>query len=472
MEYDILIKSATVLAPPPNEIISNPFVRRKLVEQLVDIGIFQGKIQALGPALKIQAKEVFDLKGLHVLPGIIDTQVHFREPGMSHKEDIESGSRAALLGGVTGFFEMPNTNPPTTTAAHHSEKIKLATNRSHVHFAFYLGASHDNLADIKQAAKLPNCPGIKIFMGSSTGSLLVSKPELLEEIVKICPLPMAVHCEDEERLLSRVSIATEGQHVLMHPRWRDPECSLMATKKIMSLIKKHGKQVHLLHLSSKEELNFLKSEKDLFSDTEKSKKSIQAGASFTTELLPNHLSFYSPDCYEKLGTKIQQNPPVREKIHFDRLWRAIEEGLIDVIGSDHAPHTLEEKARPYPSSPSGTPGVQTLLPVMLNHFQKKRLPLNKLVSMLTENPKCIFKIQNKGRIHVGADADLTVVDLNLEKKVETSWLASKSNWSPFEGETLKGWPRMVFLDGKLVMSDDKIIKPHQGRGFVFDHSTK
>lgn len=448
MSLDLVIKNAECLIPTSQDLGQ----RVSLKKQQLDIGIKNGKIAELGSIPAAKAAEVIDAKNLIVLPGIIDSQVHFREPGLIHKEDLESGTRGALMGGVATIFEMPNTSPSTTTKEHFQAKLDRAHNRAHTHYAFYMGASADNVDHLGELEKLPHCSGVKVFMGSSTGTLLVEDDSVLERILKNTQKRVIVHCEDEYRLRERKSLLQENPHVGLHPFWRDPVTSFNAVKRLVSLAEKHHRLVHVLHVTCQEEVEYLAQHKKTAS----------------VEVLPQHLTLHAPDCYEKWGTKAQQNPPIREQKHQEALWRALQAGVIDVIGSDHAPHTLEEKSRVYPGTPSGMPGVQTLVPVMLNHVNQAHLSLERFTEMVTENVRHIFKLQNKGRIQVGFDADFSFIDLKKERRIENSWIQSKSQWTVFDGMKVKGWPQRVILNGRTCMQDDQIVSPHHGQGVWFE----
>ncbi|MBK9321843.1 MAG: dihydroorotase [Bdellovibrionaceae bacterium] len=441
--FDLILKNATVLVPN--------FEGSGLHEEQLDLAISDGRIAKIAHQLNDSSTQVLNLKGLHILPGVIDSQVHFREPGMTHKEDLETGTRAAALGGVTTVFEMPNTNPPTTSQNSFENKVQCAKNRCHTHYAFYIGASSENADQLARLELLPHCSGVKIFMGSSTGNLLVDNDVILEKILRSGKRRVIVHSEDELRLRERRHIAESSGDVHMHPVWRDAESALISTKRLLHLARKTGRKVHVLHVSSGDEMNFLVGQKDFA----------------TVEVLPQHLTLYAPDCYDRLKNYAQQNPPIREKAHLDRIWKAIQDGTADVIGSDHAPHTREEKERPYPQSPSGMPGVQTLVPIMLNHVNSGRLSLSRFTEMVTENPRRIFGVKNKGRISLGYDADFTVVDLKKERTIENKWIASRCGWTPYDGMKVTGWPTHTILMGKTIMENDQIIAPHCGQGVDF-----
>lgn len=441
--FDLLIQGGTCLLPHSTS--------TGLIEQQADIGIIDGRIEKIATSLQGPALKTIKVTGLHVLPGVIDSQVHFREPGLTHKEDLESGTRAAILGGVTSIFEMPNTNPGTTTAEAFQDKLNRAKDRAHCNYAFFIGGAHDNVTNIAELELLPHCSGVKIFMGSSTGTLLVEDDETLEKILRQGHRRVIFHSEDEMRLRERKHIATEMADPHYHPVWRDVETAVNSTTRLLKLARKTGRKIHVLHVSTGEEMDLLKDQKDIA----------------TVEVLPQHLTLYAPDCYDKLGTYAQQNPPIREKRHMDRIWKAVLDGTVDVIGSDHAPHTKEEKDRPYPSSPSGVPGVQTLVPIMLNHVNEGRLSLIRFVEMVTANQARVFGIVNKGYLRPGFDADVTIVDLKKQKTIDNSWIASKCGWTPFHGMQVKGWMTHTIVGGKLVMENDEVILPSQGQPVNF-----
>ena len=425
--FDLVVRGGTVVTP------SGPAV--------ADLGVRDGRIAALGDLGGADAAATLDAAGLHVLPGVIDTQVHFREPGLEHKEDIAHGTKAAVLGGVTAIFEMPNTSPLTLGKADLEDKLARSAGRAWCDHAYFVGGSEDNVADLAALERLPGCAGVKVFMGSSTGSLLADKDELLARILANGRRRVAVHAEDEERLKERQHIAKEAGHPRAHPIWRDEETALRATTRIVRLGRAAGRPVHVLHITSAEELTFLAGHKDVA----------------TVETTLNHLTLAAPDCYERLGSRAQMNPPVRDARHRDALWRAIADGTVDVIGSDHAPHTLEEKARPYPSSPSGMPGVQTLLPLLLDHMNQGRLTLARLVDLTSAGPHRIFGIAGKGRIALGWDADLALVDLKAEREITDAWIASKCGWTPFAGMRVTGWPIATVVRGHVAMRDDEVL---------------
>jgi dihydroorotase len=435
MNFDLILRRGAVVTPSGTI--------------ATDIGVGGGRIAAIGDLRTASAAHQIDAAGLTVLPGIIDTQVHMREPGLEHKEDLATGTRAAALGGVTAVFEMPNTKPATTTDSALADKLKRAEGRAWVDHAFYLGAAADNVHHLAEWERLPGCAGVKVFMGSSTGSLLVADDATLARVLAAGRRRVAVHCEDDDRLTERKAIA--HGHPRTHPEWRDVETALKATRRLIALAEKAGRPVHVLHVTTAEEMEFLAAHKHLAS----------------VETSPQHLTLAAPECYERLGTYAQMNPPIREARHRDALWRAVADGVVDVLGSDHAPHTREEKDQPYPQSPSGMPGVQTLVPVMLDHVAAGRLTLERFVDLMCAGPARLFGIQGKGRIAVGHDADFTVVDLKAKREITNAWIASRCGWTPFDGMRVTGWPIMTVVRGMLVMRDDQILGEPCGRAVRF-----
>jgi dihydroorotase len=417
-----------------------------------DIGVTGGRIAALGALAGASAARTIDARNLAALPGVIDTQVHFREPGMEHKEDLASGTACAALGGVTAVFEMPNTRPSTTTAELLADKVKRAQGRVHCDIAFYVGATAENADHLGRLERLPGCCGVKLFMGSSTGDLLVADEVDLVRVLKGGRRRMAVHAEDDARLTARKAAITAGAHVRVHPEWRDVETALSATQRLLALARRYQRPVHVLHVTTAEEASLLARHKDVAS----------------MEVTPQHLTLTAPDCYDRLGTLAQMNPPIRDARHREALWRAVNEGVVDVIGSDHAPHTRAEKAQAYPASPSGMPGVQTLLPLMLDHMNSGRLTLQRLVELTSATAARLFGIKGKGRIAAGFDADLVLVDLKRRQRIEPAWLASKCGWSPFAGETVTGWPVMTLLRGDVAAREGELARQAKGRVLEFD----
>ncbi|AZU04880.1 dihydroorotase [Glycocaulis alkaliphilus] len=415
-----------------------------------DIGIRDGRFAAIGDLSAASAGEVIDAKGLHVLPGVIDTQVHFREPGLEWKEDLESGSRAAALGGVVCVFEMPNTNPATTTPELMADKVKRGTHRMHTDFAFYAGATKENVHLLREMELMAGCCGVKVFMGASTGDLLVDTDEGVAAVLNVIERRAAFHSEDEFRLADRRALARHGDWT-SHVEVRDDIAAMQSTQRLVRLAREAGKRIHVLHISTADEIDYLQHHKDVAS----------------VEVTPQHLTLAAPECYERLGAYAQMNPPVRNAKHREGLWRGVDQGIADILGSDHAPHTVEEKSKPYPASPSGMPGVQTLVPLMLDHVSKGRLTLERFVDLTSHGPQRVFGLANKGRIAAGYDADLTLVDLHAVRTIEESWLASRCGWSPFTGDTVTGWPMATIVRGKVVMRDDELVTPSTGEAARF-----
>ena len=414
-----------------------------------DIGVRDGWIAEIGSLSQAAAGERIDCRGLHVLPGVIDSQVHFREPGLVHKEDLETGSRAAVLGGVTAVFEMPNTDPLTTSADALSDKLVRAKGRMHCDFAFWVGGTHDNVANLPELERLPGAAGIKVFMGSSTGRLLVADDEGVLAVLKAIRRRAAFHSEDEARLNERKALRVPGDPS-SHPVWRDEMAALRSTERLIRLAREARAQVHVLHITTREEMKFLAGARDVAS----------------CEATPNHLTLSAED-YARLGTRIQMNPPVRGLEHREAIWRGLEQGVVDVLGSDHAPHTLEEKAKPYPESPSGMTGVQTLVPIMLDHVSAGRLSLERFVDLTSAGPQRLFGIVGKGRVAVGYDADFTIVDLKRRETISDSWIASRSQWTPYDGKTVTGWPVGTFVRGRRVMWEGELTAPPTGEAVRF-----
>ncbi|MFL2898812.1 MAG: dihydroorotase [Candidatus Pelagibacter sp.] len=414
-----------------------------------DISIKDGKIHSIGE-IASEAKEIFDAKDLIILPGCIDTQVHFREPGSTDTEDLHSGSRAAIVGGITALFEMPNTNPPTANKVEFQKKLDLAKNRMYSNYAFYFGATANNANDLADLKNLEGCCGIKLFAGSSTGNLLVAEEKDIEVVFQNSSKVVAVHSEDEAILNINKKLIKKGD-VHSHPIWRSEECAMSSTRRIVKIAERYNKKAHILHVTTKQEIDFLSQHK----------------GNITFEITPQHLTIYAPDCYNKLGTYAQMNPPIRDKSHYDRLWYAVRNDYNDTIGSDHAPHLKENKDKEYPNSPSGMPGVQTLLPVMLNHVNDGKLKLGQLVKLLCENPVKIFGIKNKGYIKKDYDADFTLVNLDKTIEIKNENIESKCGWSPFNGNKFKGTPVATIINGEIKMKDGKIIGDPTGKPLRF-----
>ena len=415
-----------------------------------DVAIKDERIVAIGDVSPGAAGARLDARGLTVLPGIIDTQVHFREPGHEEKEDLAHGSRSAVAGGVVAVFEMPNTNPPTTTPAALADKLDRARGMWCDH-AFFVGASDDNHGVLAELERHPGCCGVKIFMGSSTGSLLVADDAALASVLRSGRRRVAIHAEDEFRLAERRHIAIEEGHPRAHPVWRDVETALRATRRIVALARDVARPIHVLHVTTAEEIAFLGGAKDIA----------------TVEVLPQHLTLAAPECYERMGGFAQVNPPIRDARHRDALWHGIGQGIVDVVGSDHAPHTVAEKQRPYPDTPGGMPGVETMLPILLNHVAQRRLTLERLVDLLCYSPQRLYNIRGKGRIAVGYDGDLTLVDLKERHIISSVGQHAKCGWTAYDGMTVTGWPRAAVVRGNIAMRDGEISDEPVGRPVRF-----
>jgi len=414
-----------------------------------DVGLLDNKIKKIGK-IELNSSKVFDATGKVVLPGIIDTQTHFREPGSTDVEDLESGSRAAVLGGITSLFEMPNTNPPTSNLLEFDKKLQLAKNRMHSNYAFYIGATPDNIEQLSKLKDVEGCCGVKLFAGSSTGKLLVDKEADIEKVISNSDRIVSIHSEDEEILNLRKKFIKKN-NVHSHPEWRNVEVAISSTRRVVKIAERYNKKIHVLHVTTKEEVDFLAMHKK----------------NVTFEITPQHLTLFAPDCYNELGTYAQMNPPLRTKEHYDRLWVAIKNNIADVLGSDHAPHSKENKDKEYPNTPSGMPGVQTIFPVMLDHVNNGKLTLEQLIKLMCENPCRIFGIKNKGYIKEGYDADLTIADMNKEVTINNEMIASKCGWTPFNNYKVKGFPVGTIVNGVLVMSEGKIIEESKGKPLKF-----
>jgi len=407
-----------------------------------DIGIRGKLIAAIGDFSQATADNVVNARGLDILPGVVDTQVHFREPGFTEREDIESGTRSAVVGGVTTIFDMPNTKPPTTTAEALAGKVEASNGRAWANVGFFVGASPENVSELAQLENLPGSCGVKMFMGSSTGTLLVKDDETVINVLRNGKRRVAVHAEDEDRLVERKALLHSPANVREHPYWRDAEAAHLATRRLLSACDLTRRPVHILHVSTLNELETIR-------------KAKQAGLPVTCEVTPQHITLSAED-YDSLGTLLQMNPPIRAEEHRRALLVALEDGLFDVIGSDHAPHLLSDKEKPYPSSPSGMPGVQTLLPVMLDWVNRGHLSLQDLVKLVCERPCSIYGMLGRGHIAEGYAADITVIDLKKKFEITREWIQSKCGWSPFEGRTLTGKPIHVFVNGRQAVCDGEL----------------
>jgi dihydroorotase len=441
--FELIIRNANVLQPDGTTLAA-------------DVVCHEGRIEQITSTSDANSHETIDARGHLLLPGVIDPQVHFREPGATHKEDLSSGSRAAVRGGVTSYLEMPNCNPPTISQVELDWKLARAAQCSAANFGFFIGACEGNLTSLNTPQ--PAC-GIKIFMGSSTGDLLVDDERLLDTIFATGDRLIAVHAEDETRIRERTALFTGKEpnslSYEIHSQIRDTETALIATQRAIRLSNKYGRRLHILHLSTSKEVNFLRSEKP---------------PQVSCEVVPNHL-FLCSDDYSRLGSRAQMNPPVRDPENVSALWQGLSEGIIDIIATDHAPHTVEEKLQPYPLSPSGTPGVETSLPLMLTEMMSGRHTLQQIQEWMSCGPARLYGIPNKGLIAEGFDADLTLVDLETYRPVIDKEIFSRSRWSPYAGRQLTGWPIYTVVNGRVVFDHGKIRPGIYGRALTFTGAT-
>jgi dihydroorotase len=418
------------------------------VERL-DVLVEGGTIARIDPAIQTRADEVVLATGLHLLPGVIDDQVHFREPGLTHKEDLRTATRACAKGGVTTFLEMPNTVPPATTQALLDQKLALAAEKCLVNYGFYIGATCHNLNDLKTARRTP---GIKVFIGSSTGDLLVDDQQALERIFGETTLPITAHCEDESTIRANKSRFAATTDVADHSRIRDHQAAIVATRRAIDLAVRHCHRFHVLHVSTAAEVDLIAEHRDFV----------------TAEVCPHHL-FFNCDDYERLGTLVQMNPSLKTAADNTGLWRALLAGTIQVVATDHAPHTREEKDQPYPKSPSGLPAVENSLALLLNEVHRGRCTLPQVVSWMCDAPARVWDIARKGRIAEGYDADLVLVDLNKSATVKNADQETKCKWSPWDSVALTGWPVRTWVLGQEVFRDGRIDESIRGREAEFDH---
>ncbi|MBB3172947.1 dihydroorotase [Endobacter medicaginis] len=431
--YDLIIAGGTVVLP------------WGIVQ--TDLGIVDGRIASLSVGAADAAHERFDARHLHVLPGLIDPHVHLRDPGDASVESIPTGTRAALLGGITTVFDMPNTKPAITDAATLDWKRDYAPRESHTDFGIYVGATRANTPDLAEYEQGRGVCAIKLFAGSSTGDLMIEDDAGIEAVMRAGARRIAFHSEDEYRLQERRKLFSVGDAFDNHRIWRDEECAFLGTRRIMALARKTGRPAHILHVSTAEELDYLKDFRDIA----------------TCEVLVNHLTQIAPECYETLGALAVMNPPIRDRRHYEASWAAINDGTVDTIGSDHAPHPLSAKAKPWPETPAGLTGVQTLVPVMLDHVNAGRTSLGRMVDLMAAGPARVYGLQGKGRIAAGYDADFTIVDLGARRRITNDWIVTPAGWTPFDGMEVAGWPVAAVLRGRVAMCDDMIVGPPCGR---------
>ncbi|WLD12014.1 dihydroorotase [Planctellipticum variicoloris] len=415
----------------------------------VDLLLEDGRILAIDPPRTAAADEVIDATGLHVIPGVVDDQVHFRDPGLTHKEDLHTASRACAKGGVTSFLEMPNTKPTTTTVERLAEKLALAAGKSLVNYGFYIGATPENLAELQAVRRTP---GIKIFIGSSTGDLLVDQQPALERIFAETTLPICAHCEDESTVRANAAALGGGTELRDHSKIRDEKAAVIATTRALDLAYRHNHRFHVLHVSTAAELPIVRDHRKLI----------------TAEVCPHHLLF-NVDDYERLGTLVQMNPSIKTAADNAALWQGLLDGTIQVIATDHAPHTLEEKRQPYPKSPSGLPAVENSLALLLDRVHHGLCTLEQVVDWMCDAPARVWDLQRKGRIAKGYDADVVLVDLDRRQTIRNAEQETKARWSPWDGVTLTGWPVRTIVGGGTVFADGKIDDAARGTEIEYDH---
>jgi dihydroorotase len=432
----LLIRGARVLLPNGEFLVG-------------DVEIREGKILRVAPSIAAVGDREIEAKGLTLLPGVIDPQVHFREPGLEHKEDLFTASCACAKGGVTSFLEMPNTRPLTTTQAALDDKLSRAAEKCLVNYGFFIGATAENLPDLLSANPTP---GIKVFMGSMHGQLLVDGEATLEAIFAAGDRLIAVHAEDQARINQRRQEFAGINDVAVHSQIQDNQAALLATQLALKLSNKYQRRLHILHLSTGDEAELLRQEKPSW---------------VTAEVTPQHL-LLNTSAYEKIGSLAQMNPPLRDPRDNEILWQALLDGVIDFIATDHAPHTLAEKAQDYPNTPSGMPGVETSLPLMLTQAVQGRCTVAQVANWMSAAVAKAYKIPNKGKIAPGFDADLVLVDLDNYRLVVREEMVTKCGWSPFEGWNLTGWPVVTVVGGKVVFENGKLDTTVRGEALTFD----
>ena len=423
MNGRLLVQNATMVLP--NRIVEG------------DLRVSDGLIKTIAPFGGLQpeiGEQVIDGTGLHLLPGAIDPHVHFRDPGNTEKEDLESGSRAASAGGITSFLDMPNTSPNAINRSAIEAKIASAAKKSVTHHGFFIGATNSNISDLQSVEGMDGVCGIKIFMGSSTGDLLVHEQKYLENIFANTGGIIATHAEDEERLQSRIPKFEHRKDIAAHAECRDVECALIATKRAAALANDHDHRLHIVHLTSGKEADWLASNK---------------GDLITTEVCTQHLTFNQDDV-EKLGSRALMNPPIRYTEDRDKLWKRLKDGTIDCVVTDHAPHTLQAKSVGFPNAPAGMPGVETSLPLMLTHSVEGKCSVSDIVKWMCAGPAKVYGIKNKGSLVEGFDGDLTLVDLENNRVIQDSDTWTKVGWTPYAGMELTGWPIYTIVDGNIV----------------------
>ena len=410
-------------------------------EEAADIGVADGRIQAIGIGAEATADATIDASGLHVLPGLIDPHVHLRDPGDAAVETIPTGTRGAILGGLCAVFDMPNTTPSIIDAQTLAWKQAYVDQVAWGDMGLYVGGTRTNMPELAALEVQPGVCAIKIFAGSSTGELMIEDDESLERVMRAGRRRIAYHSEDEYRLQARKNMFKSGDPYASHMEWRDEETAFLGTRRLMALARKTDRPAHILHVSTAQELDYLRDFRDIA----------------TMEMLVNHLTQVAPDVYDRLGGFGVMNPPIRGQRHMDASWAAIRDGRVDTIGSDHAPHPRDRKRLPWPECPAGLTGVQTLVPVMLNHVNAGRLSLSRMVDLMCAGPARIYGVLGKGRLAAGYDADFTLVDMKKQRRIEESWIVSPCGWTPFAGMQITGWPVATIIRGKPVMREDEVL---------------
>jgi dihydroorotase len=416
-------------------------------ETSADIGVRDGRIAAIGTPADATAGQIIEATGLHVLPGLIDPHVHLRDPGDPAIESIPTGTKGAVLGGLTAVFDMPNTTPSITNAAQLAWKQGYAEQAAWCDMGLYVGGTKTNIPALASLEVQPGVCAIKVFAGSSTGDLMVEDDEHLEMLMRAGRRRISFHSEDEYRLQARKPLFKSGDPYRCHMEWRDVEAAFLGTRRLMALARKTGRPAHILHVSTEEELDYLKDYRDIA----------------TVEVLVNHLTQVAPDCYERLGGFGVMNPPIRDQRHMDAAWRAVADGTVDTIGSDHAPHPYAAKLKPWPEVPAGLTGVQTLVPIMLDHVNAGRLSLARMVDLMCAGPARVYGAVGKGRLAAGYDADFTLVDMKASRTIENKWIASPCGWTPFDGMRVTGWPMATIVRGHVVMREDEVLGAPVGK---------
>ena len=436
--YDLILRGGTVVLP--------------WGETRADVAVRAGKIATIGDLRTAEAAEVIDCAGLHVLPGLIDPHVHLRDPGDPAVETMGTGTKGAVLGGLTAVFDMPNTQPSITSAEQLGWKRGHIRETAYCDVGMYVGGARSNVGELGTLEREPNVCAIKVFAGSSTGDLMIEDDETLERVMRNGGRRIAYHSEDEYRLQARKPMFGQGGPHKLHAEWRDVECAFLGTRRLMALARKTNRPAHILHVSTAEELEYMKDFRDVG----------------TVEVLLNHLTQWAPDAYDALGGYAVMNPPIRDRRHYEAAWAAVADGTVDTVGSDHAPHSKAAKERPWPATAAGLTGVQTIVPLMLNHVSEGRLSLSRLAELMGAGPARVYGAIGKGRIAAGYDADFTVVDMGKTRTIEADWLVSPCGWSPFIGTRCQGWPVMTVLRGRAVMREDEVIGAPGGEPVRFD----